>query len=266
MTAPQHLDEGTLRAYLDETAGGRKSSRHDALRHLAVCARCRARLDAARSGDQPLVEPSTAWWPLRFSPVTLVALGATVALILGVAWYVRSAPTASGELDDATSPPQAPLPTPATPANQPAVAVVATPTDTQPPVAQVVESLPPAATPVVEEEAPLPWINVTAGTAGQRIGGSLALLPDLPLIQIAVSSAEPAMARFSYRLDLEVGIELVQERITAAAATRSDSIAASAARSGLGAASMDWRGYRLTVIGPLPADSLYGLLRRLPQP
>ncbi len=284
-TDPQHLDEGTLRAYLDDTADGRKSSRHDVLRHLAVCAPCRARLDAARLGDQPLVETGTTWSPPQFSRVTVGALAGTVALILGMGWYLRSAPTPSGALDDATSPPR-PLPVRDTRATPPESAVVATPVDTPPPVAQAVESLPPAATPIIPAPpapqamesltspvptgipapAPLPWINVTAGTAGQRIGGPMALLPDLPLIRIAVSSAEPAMARFSYRLGPEIVVALVQEWITAVGATRSDSIAASAADSGLSTASTDWRGYRLTVVGPLPADSLYGLLRRLPQP
>lgn len=319
----RHLDEATLRAYLDETADGRKTGRYDVLRHFAVCAECRDSLEAARQrweetpgmpspakperDAEPLVEEPVAAglrarFPSRFSPVTATALVAILFLASGLGWYLRSVRSASGEVDLAptlrdepvatpTGPPvvaEATLPAgrspaaeaPDTPADPPAVAAAEVRAETRDQASMAPESLPAAVAPSVPEpqvreesladelpEAPPVWIELSAEEAELRMG-PLAVLPDLPLIGISMSRTEPAMARLRFQLLEGVSVELVQQRVTelARADSTADSIATTAGRSGFGSASMDWRGFRITVIGPLSADSLRGLLRRLPQP
>ena len=129
-----HVDDGTLHAYLDGELSPAEAQGVDA--HLAQCPGCRERLDEeraliARAGEllalatppdravppppfRPgdFTPPLRLWWRVRLP----LAWAATVALALGIGWYVggegfspRSRPPAPAAARDANAPePRAP--------------------------------------------------------------------------------------------------------------------------------------------------------------
>jgi hypothetical protein len=140
---------------------------------------------------------------------------------------------------------------------------------------------PPLAQPVVAaaDEAET-WVAVNRAEAERRLDDQLAALPELETLVItARQGAAVPSVRTTQRLPDGRTIELIQERIVAEkreetsararAAAPAPAPAAAAAEGRVAAqatantAILEWSNSRVTARGPLPADSLRALLRRL---
>lgn len=277
----QHLDEGTIHAYLDSQLAG------DAVRevelHLATCAGCRARLESER-------EIKERAHSLRIK----LAWAATVILALGIGWYARelamqhaqrgpiavlepieartapseAAPTATGERPSAravaerTPTPTEMGPTPA--AGKTPELAGETRKDLRALAAMAVESVPPG--PVSGESLDATrWEEVDREEAERRLGGPLAGIPGGQTISIRAGRRDGvAVIRTVQLLPPGLTVELEQ--------TASRNELAIAPKEGLRAALPDhrtegvstvWNGFLVVGRGSVSVDSLRALLERL---
>ncbi|HXV86301.1 MAG TPA: hypothetical protein VD793_06365, partial [Gemmatimonadales bacterium] len=162
-----------------------------------------------------------------------------------------------------------PAPAPAAPA-APAPAVEA---DVRP------AGAPRIAQAMVAADADSGWTQVSMAAAERRLGGPVAAVAGLAVEQVELMETQgQAVVRVTQRLNGGRTVELTQrsaapvpaparrERQAAELSRRDQPQAAGAAGAGNAGPSMartEWRGYLITITGPVPADSLQLLLMRL---
>lgn len=131
---------------------------------------------------------------------------------------------------------------------------------------------PPRAQPVsAGADEPETWVSVNRAEAERRLDDQLAALPELETLGITVKEGTGApKARTLQRLPDGRTIELMQERIVAEKREEREARAPAAPTTGQAVAQaptstviVEWSNSRVAARGPLPADSLRALLRRL---